>query len=1178
MSGLRIAQVTDPALALRADEAPARAARWLVTSAVEGLDALFLARYAGRGDVGQLLHVARDGPRASLLTELAGFFAPDLKVVTIPAWDCLPYDRVSPNTDVMARRVDALARLLGRGAGRPRLVITSVNALLQRVPPPEAIRSGLFAAETGERLDRERLLECLARNGYRRSGTVVEPGEYAVRGGILDIFPTGTEQPLRLDLFGEILESIRAFDPLTQRSLVKVARIDLRPVSEVLLDRVAIERFRGGYLKHFGAVTGDPLFESVCAGRLFPGMEHWLPLFHERLVDLTEYLEPGCPVSFDPQADDAMAARHETIGEHYQARLEPPEAARAMGAAPYRPLPPDALYLSEPRVGALLEGRRRIDLTPFAAPPSTDASGLEVIDLGGRRGRDFAAERARQDINLFDAVAGHIRAEQAASRSVVIAGASEGSLERLRLVLADHGVGGLHRVEHWQEVEAGAGPALAVLPLEHGFTTANCALLAEADIQGDRLSRPARRTRRADKFIAELAALGEGDLVVHNDHGIGRYDGLITLDLGGAPHDCLRLIYQGGDKLFVPVENLDVLSRYGAADGAVPLDKLGGLGWQTRKARVKQRILEIAGELIEVAARRSLRKAPALLPPAGLYEEFAARFPYEETEDQERAIEAALDDLASGRPMDRLICGDVGFGKTEVALRAAFVVAMAARQVAILAPTTLLVRQHYQVMRQRFAGLPLRIEQVSRFVPARQVAEIKERLASGEVDIVVGTHALLGKNVRFKDLGLVVIDEEQHFGVAHKERLKQLRAEVHVLTMTATPIPRTLQMALGGLKELSIIATPPVDRLAVRAFVLPADPVVLREAILREHYRGGQTFYVCPRIEDQAKLAEQLRHLVPEVKIAIANGQMPAKALEEVMAAFYDRQLDLLVTTNIIESGLDIPTANTLIVHRADRFGLSQLYQLRGRIGRAKVRGYAYFTLPPKRTLREAAERRLRVIQSLDQLGAGFQLASHDLDIRGAGNLLGEEQSGHIKEVGFELYNHLLEEAVMLARQAGGEGGPAIEAQDWAPQITIDAAALIPEDYIEDLDLRLAIYRRLAALEQPDDIEAFAAELIDRFGPLPDETEQLLQLVRIKQLCRQAGVAKVEAGPKGVLLAFHDNRFARPERLVGYIADHAKTMRVRSDHRLVISGETRTPIERLKRVQALIQDLGRLAA
>ncbi len=1165
---------TAPAIQAEARSTPPEAR--LLASAPPGLDALWLAREAARAGAAPLLHVARDAGRASVLAELVRFYAPALEIVVLPAWDCLPYDRVSPNPDLMARRLEALAGLVGDNAARPRLVITTINALLQKLPPPELIRSGRFAAEAGGRIDREALLACLARNGYRRSGTVVEPGEYAVRGGIIDIFPTGSEQPLRLDLFGDLLEAIRAFDPLSQRSEGNVSRLELGPVSEVMLDAAAVERFRAGYLRRFGAVTGDPLFESISAGRPFPGMEHWLPLFHERLVDLFDYLDPASSVSLDPLADEAIAARLAMIGEHYAARREPPEAARAMGAAPYRPLAPDDLYLSEPRLEARLAARQRTDFSPFAAPPHAAAAGLEVIDLGGRQARDFAAERARQDVNLFDAVAQHLRAEQAAGRRVLIAGASEGSLERLRLVLADHGVEGLRRIERWDEIEAAAGPALAVLPLEHGFTTEGIAVLAEADIVGDRLSRPVRRPRRSDHFIPDVAALGEGDLVVHNDHGIGRYDGLVTLELGGAPHDCLRLLYQGGDKLFVPVENLDVLSRYGTAEGEVALDKLGGLGWQTRKARVKQRIREIAGELIEIAARRATRRGASLAPPAGLYEEFAARFPYDETEDQARAIEVVLDDLASGQPMDRLICGDVGFGKTEVALRGAFVVAMAGRQVAILAPTTLLVRQHFQVLRERFQGLPLRIEQVSRFVPAKQQAEIRDGLAAGTVDIVVGTHALLGKAVRFKDLGLVVIDEEQHFGVVHKERLKQLRAEVHVLTMTATPIPRTLQMALGGLKELSLIATPPVDRLAVRAFVLPTDPVVLREAILREHYRGGQTFYVCPRIEDQPKLTEQLRGLVPEVKLGLANGRLPARQLEEVMAAFYERRIDLLVTTNIIESGLDIPTANTLIVHRADRFGLSQLYQLRGRIGRGKVRGYAYFTLPPKRRLREAAERRLQVIQSLDELGAGFQLAAHDLDIRGAGNLLGDEQSGHIKEVGFELYNHLLEEAVLLARQAGGEA--AAEAQDWTPQITIDAAALIPETYIEDLDLRLAMYRRLAALAEPDDVEAFAAELIDRFGPLPDETEQLLQLVRIKQLCRKAGVAKVEAGPKGVLLAFHDNRFARPERLIGYIAEHSQTMRVRSDHRLVISGETKTPTERLKRVQSLVQDLGRLAA
>ena len=549
--------------------------------------------------------------------------------------------------------------------------------------------------------------------------------------------------------------------------------------------------------------------------------------------------------------------------------------------------------------------------------------------------------------------------------------------------------------------------------------------------------------------------MGEGDPVVHAEHGIGRFEGLVTLEIGGAPHDCLKLVYHGGDKLFVPVENLDVLSRYGHADQEVVLDRLGGVGWQTRKAKVKERIRELAGELIKIAAERLLRKGTVLDLPPGVYEEFAARFPYEETEDQLAAIEAVLEDMGSGRPMDRLICGDVGFGKTEVALRAAFVAALSGKQVALLAPTTLLVRQHFRLFASRFEGLPVRVAQLSRFVTTKEANEVKKGLADGQIDIVVGTHALLGKGVQFKNLGLVIVDEEQHFGVAHKEKLKQLRAEVHVLTMTATPIPRTLHMALGGMKDLSIIATPPVDRLTVRTFIMPSDPVVLREAIMREYWRGGQCFYVCPRISDQAKLKDDLTKLVPELKLAIANGQMPAMELDRVMGEFYDRKLDLLIATNIIESGLDIPTANTLIVHRADLFGLAQLYQLRGRVGRSKVRGYAYFTVPANKTMADTAERRLSVIQSLEGLGAGFQLASHDLDIRGAGNLLGDEQSGQIREVGFELYNHMLEEAVAELR--ANQAGAAAEAapSEWTPQITIDAAALMPESFIGDLDLRL---------------------------------------------------------------------------------------------------------------------------
>ena len=554
--------------------------------------------------------------------------------------------------------------------------------------------------------------------------------------------------------------------------------------------------------------------------------------------------------------------------------------------------------------------------------------------------------------------------------------------------------------------------------------------------------------------------------------------------VGGAPHDCLKLIYHGGDKLFVPVENLEILSRYGhGGDGEAQLDRLGGVGWQQRKAKVKQRIKELAEELIKVAAERQLRKGQTLDLPAGLYDEFAARFPYEETEDQLRAIEAVLADMSSGQPMDRLICGDVGFGKTEVAIRAAFVAAMAGKQVALLCPTTLLARQHHQVFALRFAGLPIRVAQLSRFVSAKEADTVKKGLTAGEIDIVIGTHALLGKGIAFKDLGLVIIDEEQHFGVAAKEKLKQLRAQVHVLTMTATPIPRTLSMALGGMKEMSTIATPPVDRLAVRSYVMPADPVVLREAILREYHRGGQTFYVCPRVADQAKLRQDLAKLVPEVKIAIANGRMNTSELEVVMSDFYDGKTDLLLATNIVESGLDIPRANTLIVHRAELFGLSQLYQLRGRVGRSKVRGYAYFTIPSERKLAETAERRLHVMQSLEGLGAGFQLASHDLDIRGAGNLLGEEQSGQIREVGFELYNHMLEEAIAELRRAGDGVEREVGASEWTPQITVDAAALMPESYIGDLDLRLSLYRRLASLESGEELDAFAAELVDRFGP-----------------------------------------------------------------------------------------------
>jgi transcription-repair coupling factor (superfamily II helicase) len=670
-----------------------------------------------------------------------------------------------------------------------------------------------------------------------------------------------------------------------------------------------------------------------------------------------------------------------------------------------------------------------------------------------------------------------------------------------------------------------------------------------------------------------VTSLSAGDLVVHVDHGIGRFVGLANIQAAGAPHDCLEIHYAGNDKLYLPVENIELLSRYGSEETAVDLDRLGGTAWQTRKARMKSRIREMAGELIKIAAERQLREAPRLVPDQGAYDEFCAGFPYAETEDQLTAINTTLDDLASGRPMDRLVCGDVGFGKTEVALRAAFVTAMSGKQVAVVVPTTLLARQHYKTFTERFRAFPIKLAQASRLVPAADLAKAKAGLADGTVDIVIGTHALLGKAIKFKDLGLLVVDEEQHFGVAHKERLKNLRAEVHVLTLTATPIPRTLQLALTGVRELSIIASPPVDRLTVRTFISPFDPLSIREAILRERYRGGQAFYVCPRIEDLGEAKVFLDQNVPEAKVATAHGQMPPTVLEDVMSAFYDGKYDVLLSTAIVESGLDIPTANTLVVHRADRFGLAQLYQLRGRVGRSKARAFALFTLPVNRRMTPQAERRLKVLQSLDTLGAGFQLASHDLDIRGAGNLLGEEQSGHIKEVGYELYQQMLEEAV--ASLKAGIAEPV--ADRWSPQITIGMPVLIPEDYVADLSVRLALYRRLADLEDERDIDAFAAELVDRFGKLPDEVEHLLDTVKIKALCRRANVAKIDTGPKGAVISFRDDRFANPEGLVAYIRQQGPRARVRPDMKVVLFEDWEKPEERLRGAAVILRDLVRLA-
>ncbi len=1144
-----------------------------LSGAPEGMDALALAEIA-RGHAPGIMHIALDADRMDTTARMLAFFAPDVDVVTVPAWDCLPYDRVSPSPDVASARLDALCRLASPGGGpAARVVLTTLNASVQRVPAREVVGSAVYSVSVGERLDLDRLVGFLARDGYLRAGTVREPGEFAVRGGIVDIFPPGAERPLRLDLFGDELEGVRVFDPLSQRATARVEHLVLEPVSEVFLDEESVARFRGGYGSRFGAVAGqtDPLYQAVAAGRRHMGMEHWLPLFHRKLETLFDYL-PAVAVTRDAPVDDALDARLETVADYYEARRSGERGSGTDDAAVYRPLPPDELYLTGKEWRAVLAARATAVFSPFRRPESP-----RVRDLGGQRARDFAPERARQDLDLFDAVRDYVDDLTRDGTSVVVAAYSPGTRDRLSGLLEDHGIRGGEHLERSPEAGTVAPGAigLAVLPLEHGFETGALAVVTEQDILGERLSRPPRRARRAGDTIMEASSLSPGDVVVHVDHGIGRYADLLTIDIAGAPHDCLLILYDGDDKLYIPVENIEVVSRYGSEESGVQLDRLGGGAWQARKARAKARIRDIANRLIETAAARELLKGEVLTPPEGMYEEFCAHFPYHETEDQQRAVEDVLRDLAAGQPMDRLVCGDVGFGKTEVALRSAFVAVMAGKQVAVVAPTTLLVRQHYATFRERFAAWPVKLGRLSRMVGPREAAETKAGLESGDVDIVIGTHALLGRTVGFRDLGLVVVDEEQRFGVAQKERLKDLRTVAHVLTLTATPIPRTLHLALSGVRELSLIATAPADRLAVRTFIMPFDPVVVREALMRERYRGGQSFYVCPRISDIPDVEAFLREHVPEVRFRSAHGQMSVRALDDIMHAFYEGSVDVLICTNIIESGLDIPTANTLVVHRSDMYGLAQLYQLRGRIGRSKVRGYAYLTLPARRVPTEAAEKRLKVMQALDGLGAGFSLASHDLDIRGAGNLLGDEQSGHIREVGIELYREMLEEAVAATRGADGGG---VAEDKWSPQIGIGASVRIPERYVPDLDVRLGLYRRLARLEDRAEIDAYAAELIDRFGPLPEEVDNLLRIVAIKQVCRRAGVERVEAGPKGATISFRGNRFANPAGLVAFISGHAGTAKLRPDHRLVYMRDWDDPDTRVSGVMNLMRSLAEIAS
>jgi len=1112
-----------------------------LASVTRGAQPLVMADLA-RATKTRAVFIAESEAAMTAVAEAATFFAPELDVIEFPAWDCLPYDRASPALSVSARRLSALHRLQAQVAG-PQLLVTTANAVLQRVLTPFRIRESVRALVPGMEIGRDSLIALLRRQGYMRSDTAVDAGEFAVRGSLFDLIPSGLGEGLRLDFFGDELETLRLFDPNTQRSTGTLDEHLLLPAGEALLDEESIKRFRSRYREMFGAnATSDPLYQAISDGRRLAGMEHWLPLFESRMATLFDHLGPDDLIVMDSTASSGASERFGDIADYHKTRTE--TAGQAAGS--YRPLKPDALYLTREEFDTHIGEWPVHRADGFAQPDSAT-----VIGFGFSNARDFAPERARGD-NAYEAAARHLHAIGNEGRKPLIAAYSEGSRSRLSSILGEAAAPAPALADSWQEalgLAAKGKPAALILPVETGFANDEIELLSEQDILGDRLVRRKKRKKDADAFLAELSALTPGDLIVHMEHGIGRYMGLQSIPVGKSPHDCVMLEYAGSDKLYIPVENLDVLSRYGSSEEAVPLDRLGGEAWQKRRAKLKERIRAIAGELMQTAAERALRKAPVLEADESSYAQFVDRFPWEETDDQDRAIEDVLKDLSNGKPMDRLICGDVGFGKTEVALRAAFVAAMSGQQVVVVAPTTLLARQHFTGFSERFAGFPLNVGRLSRLVSTKEANETRAALADGTMDIVIGTHAILSKTVQFKRLGLVIVDEEQRFGVNHKEKLKQLRTDVHMLTLTATPIPRTLQMAMSGLRELSTIQTPPVDRLAVRTYVMEWDDMVMREALLREHHRGGQSFIVVPRIADMPEVEEWLHQHVPEVKAVTAHGQMGAGEVEERMSAFYEGKYEVLLSTTIVESGLDIPSANTIIIHRADRFGLAQLYQLRGRVGRSKLRAYAYLTTPADTALSEVAQKRLQV--------------------------LGDEQSGHIREVGFELYQSMLEDAILAAK--AGDAGLEKDISGLSPQITVDAPIMIPESYVPDLTVRMALYRRLNDADDQAEIEALSAEMIDRFGPLPDATGNLIRLIEIKRQAIEAHIAKIDVGARGALVSFHNDSFPNPGGLIEYAAKREGTIKLRPDNRLQVNRAWGEPASRLNGLFQLTKGLATIA-
>ncbi len=1120
---------------------------------------LYLARAAERL-ARPLLVIARNAAEVARLEDELRFFAtPSLPVLAFPDYETLPYDQFSPHPDIISQRLRTLSRLPGLATG---IVVADLPTSLQRLPPRSFVDGHAFVLEVGAELDLEAFRARLTAAGYTSVPQVAAPGEFAIRGSLFDVFPMGSEAPLRIDLFDRQVDSIRSFDADTQRSSERLTRLELLPAREFSLAPESIRDFRRRYRTRFeGDLTRMPLYRDVGEGLAPAGIEYYLPLFFEATSSLFDYLPDGAVVALAADHEAGLADAWRTVESRHEERsydIEHPVLAPAELC-----LPPAEWLAAAGARGQLLLG---------GAGAGEPGAGIEAVDLGTSE-----APVARLDARREETIRAF--AERLASHPgrVLLAAESPGRRELLFDLLRPFGVEP-RIVSGWHEFLAGDAPvAVTVAPLASGVVLADppVTLYAEEQLFGDR-ARQERRRRRSDRdparIIQQLADLRPGAAVVHEDYGVGRYLGLTTMDAGGLPAEFLVLEYAEGDKLYVPVQALERISRYtGAPAESAPLHKLGSEQWSKARARAAARIRDAAAELLDVYSRRATRPGHAFAVDEPQLHAFEAGFPFEETADQAGAIEQVLDDLRSPRPMDRVVCGDVGFGKTEVALRAAFVAVQGGRQVAVLVPTTLLAQQHHQTFADRFADWPIKVELLSRFRGDAQAKGVLAGLADGKVDIVIGTHRLLQSGVRFKDLGLLIVDEEHRFGVRDKERLKALRAEVDVLTLTATPIPRTLNMALGGLRDLSLITTAPAARLSIKTFVSEWNASVVRDACLRELRRGGQVYFVHNAVETIEAMAQQLAELVPEARVVIGHGQMRERDLEQVMLDFYHRRANLLLCTTIIESGIDVPTANTIIIDRADRFGLAQLHQLRGRVGRSHHQAYAYLITPPKNAMTSDAKKRLEAIESLEDLGAGFVLATHDLEIRGAGELLGEGQSGQIQEIGFALYMELLERAVAALR--AGKSPELERPLHHGPEIDLHVPALLPEAYLPDVHARLVLYKRISAVAAEAELDDLQAETVDRFGLLPEAAKNLFRIARLRAAAARLGIERLDVAPAGGSVTFAESTPVDPGALILLVQRSARAMRFDGPSKLRFAGRHEEPEQRFVAAGRLLDSL-----